>query len=73
MANYGIDELRFIKPVYVNDTIHVFLTVKEKTIKEPKEDIADHGVVKWDVEVLNQHDEVVANATILTLVAQKAK
>jgi oxepin-CoA hydrolase/3-oxo-5,6-dehydrosuberyl-CoA semialdehyde dehydrogenase len=73
LANYGIDELRFIKPVYVNDTIHVFLTVKEKTIKEPKEDIADHGVVKWDVEVLNQHDEVVANATILTLVAQKAK
>jgi oxepin-CoA hydrolase/3-oxo-5,6-dehydrosuberyl-CoA semialdehyde dehydrogenase len=71
LANYGIDELRFIQPVYVNDTINVHLTVMEKTDKEEKEGMPPHGVVKWDVEVLNQNNEFVAQATILTLVAKK--
>jgi oxepin-CoA hydrolase/3-oxo-5,6-dehydrosuberyl-CoA semialdehyde dehydrogenase len=70
LANYGIDELRFIHPVYVNDTIHVNLTVMEKTDKETKDGMPSHGVVKWDVEVLNQNNEFVAQATILTLVAK---
>lgn len=71
LANYGIDELRFLTPVYENDTIWVNLTVKEKIKKENKEGMPPHGVVKWDVEVFNQNNEQVAQATILTLVAQK--
>ena len=71
LANYGIDDLRFTKPVYAGDTIYVKLTVKEKTIKETKENEQPQGVVKWYVEVLNQRDETVAILTILTLVARK--
>lgn len=71
LANYGIDELRFTAPVYVNDTIYVHLTVLEKINQEDRDGEIPRGIVKWDVEVLNQHDEVVANATILTLVAKK--
>lgn len=71
LANYGLDDLRFTKPVYVGDTIHVILTVKEKIAKEKREDQQPQGVVKWDVEVWNQNDELVAQATILTLVAKK--
>lgn len=72
LANYGLDELRFTQPVYVGDTIYVHLTVKEKIDKEAKADMKPQGVIKWDVEVLNQHDEIVAQATILTLVAKKS-
>lgn len=71
LANYGIDELRFTKPVYAGDTIYVKLTVKEKTAKETKENEQPQGVVKWYVEVFNQRDETVAILTILTLVARK--
>lgn len=71
LANYGIDELRFIEPVYVNDTIWVNLTVLDKQDKEDRDGIAPHGVVRWDVEVFNQRDEQVAQATILTLVAKQ--
>lgn len=71
LANYGLDELRFTQPVYVNDTIYVNLTVKEKIEKETKEGMKPQGVVKWDVEVINQREELVAQATILTLVAKK--
>jgi oxepin-CoA hydrolase/3-oxo-5,6-dehydrosuberyl-CoA semialdehyde dehydrogenase len=71
LANYGIDELRFTQPVYVGDTIRVNLTVLEKIEKEEKEGLPPHGVVKWDVEVFNQNDELVMQATILTLVAKQ--
>ncbi len=73
MANYGIDEVRFIMPVYSGDTIWVNLTVKEKIDKENKGDMKPNGVVKWDVEVYNQRDEQVAQATILTLVEKSSK
>jgi oxepin-CoA hydrolase/3-oxo-5,6-dehydrosuberyl-CoA semialdehyde dehydrogenase len=71
LANYGLDELRFIQPVYVNDTIYVKLTAKSKQDKQPREGEIPSGIVKWDVEVLNQNDDQVAQATILTLVAKK--
>ena len=71
LANYGIDDLRFTKPVYVGDTFYVKLTCKEKTKKEKREDEVLQGIVKWDVEVLNQEHETVAQATILTLVQRK--
>ncbi len=71
MANYGLDELRFIKPVYVGATIGVKLTVKEKIGQDPKEGEEPRGIVKWQVEVTDETNEVVALATILTLVLKK--
>ncbi len=68
LANYGMENLRFTKPVYPGDTIHVRLTVKQKTAKQPREGEIPQGVVEWDVEVRNQDDEAVAVYSILTLV-----
>jgi oxepin-CoA hydrolase/3-oxo-5,6-dehydrosuberyl-CoA semialdehyde dehydrogenase len=71
LANYGLEGLRFTKPVYPGDTIHVRLTCKQKTAKETPEGGIPQGVVAWDVEVRNQNDEPVAVYTILTLVRRK--
>lgn len=68
LANYGLDELRFIKPVYVGATIAVKLTVKEKIAQENKPDEDPRGIVKWQVDVFDEEDETVALGTILTLV-----
>jgi oxepin-CoA hydrolase / 3-oxo-5,6-dehydrosuberyl-CoA semialdehyde dehydrogenase len=72
LANYGLENLRFVKPVYVGDTIQVRLTCKQKTAKEDREGQIPQGVVAWDVEVSNQNGEAVALYTILTLVRRKA-
>ncbi|MBW8050290.1 MAG: phenylacetic acid degradation bifunctional protein PaaZ [Cytophagales bacterium] len=72
LANYGIDECRFTKPVYVGATIGVRLTVKEKTAQEKRpDDKVAKGIVKWLAEVLDETGETVALATILTLVQRK--
>ena len=69
LANYGLEKLRFIAPVYPGDTILVRLTVKSKTVKPTPPDTGiPQGVVEWDVEVRNQHEEAVAIYSILTLV-----
>jgi len=69
LANYGLENLRFVEPVGIGDTIQVRLSAKEKIwkAKRPDEDRAT-GVVVWDVEVKNQNDEPVAVYDILTLV-----
>jgi len=71
LANYGLEGLRFTKPVYPGDTIHVRLTVKQKTAKDTPPEGIPQGVVEWDVEVRNQENEAVAVYSILTLVARK--
>ena len=70
-ANYGIDECRFIRPIYHNDTIQVRLTCKEKIDRDSKGKEHPSGVVKWYEEVFDQDGELVAMATILTLVGKK--
>jgi len=72
LANYGLENLRFIEPVGIGDTIHTRLSCKKKIRKDkrPDEDKAN-GVVVWDVEVINQHDEPVALYNILTLVERE--
>jgi len=70
-ANYGLEECRFVKPVYHNDTIQVRLTCKEKRERDTRGAEHPAGVVKWYVEVLDQTGEAVAFATILTLVQKK--
>ena len=68
LANYGLENLRFTKPVYAGDTIQAKLTCKSKTAKETPPDGIPQGVVAWDVNVTNQENELVATYTILTLV-----
>jgi oxepin-CoA hydrolase/3-oxo-5,6-dehydrosuberyl-CoA semialdehyde dehydrogenase len=68
LANYGLEGLRFVKPVYIGDTIRVRLTCKSKTAKDDREGQVPQGVVAWDVEVTNQDGEAVAVYTVLTLV-----
>lgn len=61
LANYGLDSLRFIKPVSPGDTIKVRLTVKSKKARR------EYGEVRWDVQITNQNDEPVANYDLLTM------
>ena len=69
LLNYGIDECRFTKPVYPGTTIGVKLTVVEKVAQERREpeDVAK-GIVRYRVEVNDHEGDVVAVATILTMV-----
>lgn len=70
LLNYGIDELRFTKPVYPGTNVYVRFTCKEKvpTDKRNEEDI-DKGIVKWLVEIFDDSEEpLVGVATILTMV-----
>ena len=68
LANYGLDGLRFVKPVYAGDTLQVRLACKSKAAKDDREGQVPQGVVAWDVEVTNQDQEPVAVYTVLTLV-----
>jgi oxepin-CoA hydrolase / 3-oxo-5,6-dehydrosuberyl-CoA semialdehyde dehydrogenase len=72
LANYGLDTLRFVKPVGIGDTIQARLTCKRKTDRPKKSaDDAGQGVVAWDVQVTNQDGVLVASYDILTLVAKR--
>lgn len=72
LANYGLDTLRFVKPVGIGDTIRARLTCKRK-IDRQRTDAKGmgQGVVAWDVQVTNQFEELVASYDILTLVAKR--
>lgn len=72
LANYGLDTLRFVKPVAIGDSIQARLTAKRKVDRQKTgADGVGQGVVVWDVEVSNQHGELVASYDILTLVAKR--
>lgn len=62
LANYGLDNLRFIKPVKPGDALTVQLTAREKTARNDK-----HGEVRWDVMVTNRNGEPVATYELLTM------
>ena len=62
LANYGLDNLRFLTPVSPGDTIKVRLTAKNKKRRNN-----EYGEVKWDVEITNQNDELVATYDLLTM------
>jgi oxepin-CoA hydrolase/3-oxo-5,6-dehydrosuberyl-CoA semialdehyde dehydrogenase len=73
LANYGLDTLRFVKPVGIGDTIRARLTCKRKTDRQRKDAKGvGQGIVAWDVQVTNQLDELVASYDILTLVAKRS-
>jgi oxepin-CoA hydrolase/3-oxo-5,6-dehydrosuberyl-CoA semialdehyde dehydrogenase len=72
LLNYGVEECRFIKPVYAGSTIGVRLTCKEKIAQEKRdEQDIPKGIVKWYVDVYDETGESVAIATILTMVKMK--
>jgi len=83
LLNYGIDELRFTKPVYPGTVIYIRFTCKEKIeqeVKEPNPDVPfvrgqdiPKGIVKWYVEIFDDTDELAGVATILTMVERKEK
>jgi len=62
LANYGLDELRFLTPVPAGDTIQVRLTAKSKKKRND-----EYGEVRWDVLVTNQDGEAVASYDLLTM------
>lgn len=62
LANYGLDNLRFMKPVSPGETLTVQLTAKAKTRRN-----AEYGEVRWDVTVTNQDGEQVAGYELLTM------
>ncbi len=66
LANYGIDNLRFLTPVNPGDTLQVQLTCEEINPRIG----ADYGEVRWDCRVSNQNDAVVAQYDVLTMVAK---
>jgi oxepin-CoA hydrolase/3-oxo-5,6-dehydrosuberyl-CoA semialdehyde dehydrogenase len=65
LANYGVDDLRFAKPVNYGDALKVRLTCKQKTLREG----SGYGEVRWDTEVTNQDGDIVATYDVLTMVA----
>lgn len=83
LLNYGIDDMRFVKPVYAGNSIYIRFTCKEKTAQELKDVNPDvpyvqgqdilKGIVKWFVEILDATNETVGVGTILTMVKMKNK
>lgn len=67
LANYGLENLRFITPVSAGDAIRVTLTAKQIIPRETDE----YGEVHWDAVLTNQNDETVATYDVLTLVSKK--
>ncbi|WP_087007436.1 phenylacetic acid degradation bifunctional protein PaaZ [Gulosibacter sp. 10] len=67
LANYGLEHLRFLTPVAVDDSLRVELTAKRITPRETD----DYGEVVWDAVLYNQHDEMVATYDVLTLVGKR--
>jgi oxepin-CoA hydrolase/3-oxo-5,6-dehydrosuberyl-CoA semialdehyde dehydrogenase len=68
LANYGIDSLRFVKPVKPGDRISVRLTCKEKSLRAGQ----GYGEVRWDALICNQAGETVAAYDVLTMVSEQA-
>lgn len=81
LLNYGIEELRFTKPVYSGTEIYIKLTCKEKIEQELKEVTPEtanvkgidipKGIVKWYIEIIDDTEEITGVATILTMVRKK--
>ncbi|MFC3050276.1 phenylacetic acid degradation bifunctional protein PaaZ [Kordiimonas pumila] len=63
LANYGLNDLQFMKPVFPGDTLHVRLVCKQRTARMGQ----DFGEVRWDVTITNQDKEICANYELLTL------
>lgn len=85
-ANYGLEEIRFLRPIYHNDTLYVRLTCKQKVDRDSRGKEHPSGIVKWYVEIFDanvdeanavlpegeeKEDPLVCIATILTMVEKR--
>jgi oxepin-CoA hydrolase/3-oxo-5,6-dehydrosuberyl-CoA semialdehyde dehydrogenase len=70
-ANYGLEDCRFLRPLYHNDTIYVRLTCKQKIDRDVASAEHPSGIVKWFAEIFDAEHELVALATVLTMVQKK--
>ena len=61
LANTGLENLRFLTPLYPGDSMRVELTVREMSAKTD-----ETGVVRWAVEIFNQKEQAVATYDLLT-------
>jgi|LakMenEpi03Aug12_release.lakeMendotaPanAssembly.Ray.scaffolds.fasta_scaffold02264_28 oxepin-CoA hydrolase/3-oxo-5,6-dehydrosuberyl-CoA semialdehyde dehydrogenase len=68
LGNYGLDSLRFVKPVKPGDRIKVRLTCKSRSLRADK----GWGEIAWDTEITNQSGETVASYDVLTMVSERA-
>jgi acyl dehydratase len=66
VSNYGLDRLRYLKPVFINDTVHVVAEIVEKQEKDE-----NRGVVAIQVKIYNQRNEMVQTSTFKLLVRRK--
>lgn len=66
LANYGIDNLRFLTPVYPGDELTVALTCKQISPRD-----GEYGEVRWDTVVTKQDGSVAAAYDVLTMVAKE--
>lgn len=64
VAFYGVDDLRFRAPVFIDDTVHVEAEVLEK---REREEGPGRGTVKYRVDVKNQDDATVLSCEMLSL------
>ena len=62
LANTGLENLRFLTPLYPGDSMRVELTVKSKSVRDEEK-----GEVRWAVYIFNQKDEIVATYDLLTM------
>jgi acyl dehydratase len=67
LANYGLDTLRFVKPLQPGETIKVRLTAKDKSPRNKQ-----YGEVRWDVEIMTDKGETAATYELLTMNAVRA-
>ena len=65
LGNYGLEALRFVKPVKPGDRIRVRIACKQKSLRPEK----GWGEVRWDTEISNQDGETVAAYEVLTMVS----
>lgn len=67
LANYGLDSLRFVKPLQPGESIKVRLTAKDKSPRNKQ-----YGEVRWDVEITTGAGETAATYELLTMNAVRA-
>lgn len=68
LGSPGLDELRWLKPVYPGDTLSVEATIVEVTPSRSKPDL---GSFRSQITVLNQADEPVMRFTSIVLMRRR--
>jgi acyl dehydratase len=70
LGSPGLDELRWLKPVYPGDTLRVETEIIEATPSRSKPDI---GSFRTRIAVINQHDEPVMRFTSIVLMRRRPR